>query len=374
MEMLVRIYMIKIMVFFFINEYNIMGIKVYCRVRDGNFNKMIQNNKGCNLHITHKNKKYDFELNKVWNDGETNEQIFEELIQTINNQFITYWVAFGYTGSGKTYTTVNLIRNLYNHILRGVKSSLVRISAIQIYNDEIYDLLNDNIRLQYYKTKELVIKNIQKKQSDNIDEVLQIIEQNRTTAQTKLNQCSSRSHAIITIYYNKKRHIIVDMAGQETNSNINKNVEIQKQANNINLNMLALKECIQGLKEKKKYIPYRRTLLTLALRPMFEYNCNVSFICNVNLSQHLYYQLDSLRYASFLFKKKSKKDSMNDLLFKKYTSYIQDIGLHECDERMIWNDMKEGKFENIKGVEKILHKKRRSIDSMLNHVTSLPKI
>tara|TARA_E500000331_G_C17149704_1_gene666696 strand:+ start:85 stop:579 length:495 start_codon:yes stop_codon:yes gene_type:complete len=164
------------------------------------------------------------------------------------------------------------------------------------------------------------------------------------------------------------------MAGQETNSNINKNVEIQKQANNINLNMLALKECIQGLKEKKKYIPYRRTLLTLALRPMFEYNCNVSFICNVNLSQHLYYQLDSLRYASFLFKKKSKKDSMNDLLFKKYTSYIQDIGLHECDERMIWNDMKEGKFENIKGVEKILHKKRRSIDSMLNHVTSLPKI
>lgn len=374
MEMLVRIYMIKIMVFFFINEYNIMGIKVYCRVRDGNFNKMIQNNKGCNLHITHKNKKYDFELNKVWNNGETNEQIFEELIQTINNQFITYWVAFGYTGSGKTYTTVNLIRNLYNHILRGVKSSLVRISAIQIYNDEIYDLLNDNIRLQYYKTKELVIKNIQKKQSDNIDEVLQIIEQNRTTAQTKLNQCSSRSHAIITIYYNKKRHIIVDMAGQETNSNINKNVEIQKQANNINLNMLALKECIQGLKEKKKYIPYRRTLLTLALRPMFEYNCNVSFICNVNLSQHLYYQLDSLRYASFLFKKKSKKDSMNDLLFKKYTSYIQDIGLHECDERMIWNDMKEGKFDNIKGVENILHKKRRSIDSMLNHVTSLPKI
>jgi len=374
MEMLVRKYMIKIMAFFFINHYNIMGIKVYCRVRDGNFNKMIQNNKGCNLHITHKNKKYDFELNKVWNNGETNEQIFEELIQTINNQFITYWVAFGYTGSGKTYTTVNLIRNLYNHILRGVKASLVRISAIQIYNDEIYDLLNDNIRLQYYKTKELVIKNIQKKQSDNIDEILQIIEKNRTTAQTKLNQCSSRSHAIITIYYNKKRHIIVDMAGQETNSNINKNVEIQKQANNINLNMLALKECIQGLKEKKKYIPYRRTLLTLALRPMFEYNCNVSFICNVNLSQHLYYQLDSLRYASFLFKKKSKKDSMNDLLFKKYTSYIQDIGLHECDERMIWNDMKEGKFENIKGVENILHKKRRSIDSMLNHVTSLPKI
>ena len=354
--------------------YNNMGIKVYCRVRDGNFNKMIQNNKGCNLHITHKNKKYDFELNKVWNNGETNEQIFEDLISTIKTQFITYWVAFGYTGSGKTYTTVNLIRNVYNHILRDVKSSLVRISAIQIYNDEIYDLLNDNIKLQYYKTNELVIKNIQKKQSDNIDEILQIIEKTRTTAQTQLNDCSSRSHAIITIYYNKKRHIIVDMAGQETTSNINKNAEIQKQANNINLNMLALKECIQGLKEKKKYIPYRRTLLTLALRPMFEYNCNVSFICNVNLNQHLYYQLDSLRYASFLFQKKNVKENITNALFKQYTSYIQDIGLHECDERMIWNDMKDGKFDNTKSVEKLLHKKRKCIDTMMKHVLSLPKI
>jgi len=350
-----------------------MGIKVYCRVRDGNFNKMIQNDKNCKLHITHKNKKYDFELNKVWNNGETNEQIFEDLISTNATQFITYWVAFGYTSSGKTYTTVNLIRNLYNHILHDVNTP-VRISAIQIYNNEIYDLLNDNIKLQYYKINELIIKNMIKKQSDNIDEILQTIEQNRTTAQTQLNHCSSRSHAIITIYYKKKRHIIVDMAGQETISNINKNIEIQKQANNINLNMLALKECIQCLKEKKKYIPYRRTLLTLALRPMFEYNCNVSFICNVNLNQHLYYQLDSLRYASFLFQKKNKKESINNLLFKQYTEYIQDIGFHECDERIIWNDMKEGKFDNINSVEKLLHKKRDCINTMMKHVISLPKI
>lgn len=350
-----------------------MGIKVYCRVRDGNFNKMIQNDKNCKLHITHKNKKYDFELNKVWNNGETNEQIFEDLIPTIKTQFITYWVAFGYTGSGKTYTTFHLISNLYKKILQDVNTS-VRISAVQIYNDEIYDLLCDNIKLQYYKTNELVIKNMQKIHSDNIDEILQIIEKNRTTAQTQLNCCSSRSHAIITIYYKKKRHVIVDMAGQETNSNINKNIEIQKQANNINLNMLALKECIQCLKDKKKYIPYRRTLLTLALRPMFEYNCNVSFICNVNLNQHLYYQLDSLRYASFLFQKNNKKESIHNLLFKQYTEYIQDIGFHQCDERIIWNDMKEGKFNNTNSVEKILHKKRKCIDTMMKHVISLPKI
>jgi len=350
-----------------------MGIKVYCRVRDGKFNKMVQNDTCCNLYITHKKKNYEFELNKVWNNSETNEEIFEDLVSTIQTPFITYWVAFGYTGSGKTYTTVNLIQSFYNHIKSKVKGNL-RISAIQIYNDEIYDLLNNNNKLQYYKTTELIIKNEIKKQTENIDEILQIIEKNRATAETQLNFNSSRSHAIITIYYNKKRHIIVDMAGQETSANINKNIELQKQANHINLNMLALKDCMKCLKDKKKYIPYRRTLLTLALRPMFEYNCNVSFICNVNLNQCLYYQLDSLRYASFLFSKNNKKENRNNFFFKKYTSYIQDVGLHQCNEHMLWNDMKEGKFNNTKSVEKLLHKKRKCIDTMMQHVISLPKI
>ena len=213
-----------------------------------------------------------------------------------------------------------------------------------------------------------------KKKNEDIDDMMQMIQHNRTTAQTELNFCSSRSHAIITIYYNKKKYVIVDMAGQETNTSINKDTEVQKQANNINLNMLALKECIRCLKEKNKYIPYRRTLLTLALRPIFEDSCNVSFICNVNMKQHLYYQLDSMKYASYLYSKNNKRQNRNHKLFKKYTSYIQDIGWYECNERLIWNDMKEGKFNNVKQVQSILQKKRKSVNEMIKYVASLPTI
>jgi hypothetical protein len=317
-----------------------MPIQVYCRIRDGKFDKIFNDEISCNLHVTHKRTKHDFEVNKIWNNGETNDEIFEDLFPMTKSHFVNYWVAFGYTGSGKTYTTTHLLQNLYNHLKVDNKGALL-ISAIQIYNDNIYDLFNKNNKLPYYKTNELVIKNVTKKKNEDIDVIMQMIQCNRTTAQTELNFCSSRSHAIITIHYNKKKYVIVDMAGQETNSSINKDTEIQKQANNINLNMLALKECIRCVKEKNKYVPYRRTLLTLALRPIFEDSCNVSFLCNVNMKQHLYYQLDSMKYASFLFSKNNKRQNRNHGIFKKYTSYIQDIGWYECNERMIWSDMKE---------------------------------
>ena len=350
-----------------------MPIQVYCRIRDGKFDKIFNDETSCNLHVTHKRTKHDFEVNKIWNNNETDDEIFDDLFPTTKSHFVNYWVAFGYTGSGKTYTTTHLLRNLYNH-LKVDKKCALSISAVQIYNDNIYDLLNKNVKLPYYKTNDLVIKNATKKKNDDIEIIMQMIQHNRTTAQTELNFCSSRSHAIITIQYNKKKYVVVDMAGQETNSSINKDVEVQKQANNINLNMLALKECIRCVKEKKKYVPYRRTLLTLALRPIFEDSCNVSFLCNVNMKQNLYYQLDSMKYASFLFSKNNKRHNRNHGIFKKYTSYIQDIGWYECNERIIWSDMKEGKFENLKDVQDILKKKRKSVDTMLNYVTSLPAI
>lgn len=350
-----------------------MAIRVYCRVRDGKFDKIFNDETSCNLHITHKRTQHNFEINKVWNNNETDEQIFDELIPFTRDQFVNYWVAFGYTGSGKTYTTTNLIRNLFNHLKVDKKSGLF-ITAIQIYNDDIYDLLNENSKLPYFKTNDLIIKNVAKKHCENIDDIMKTIQRNRTTAQTEMNFCSSRSHAIITIYYNKRKYVIVDMAGQETNSSINKDADIQKQANNINLNMLALKECIRGLKEKNKYIPYRRTLLTLALRPIFEDSCNVSFLCNVNMTQNLYYQLDSLRYASFLFSKNDKKQNTRHKLFNQYTAYIQDVGWYECNERILWNEMKEGKFKNMKNVVSLLQKKRDCIDAMMKQIDALSTV
>ena len=106
-------------------------------------------------------------------------------------------------------------------------------------NQEIVKTI-DQVK-KYFKTDKLIIKDNIRKSVHNADEIIKTILDNRTVASTKMNVDSSRSHAIITIYHEKKKYVIVDMAGQEFGDPNNKNSEIQKQANNINLNMLALK-------------------------------------------------------------------------------------------------------------------------------------
>jgi hypothetical protein len=355
-----------------------MPLRVYTRVKDCDFSKkdITYNNGSVKIHYKQYKKKYDFTINKIWNTSYNNSKIFHDLYSKSSHYFVSYWVAFGYTGSGKTYTTTNIIKELLNHLLLSTKSE-VSISAIQIYEDDILDLINNNNKCKYFKTDKLIIKDNIRKSVHNADEIIKTILDNRTVASTKMNVDSSRSHAIITIYHEKKKYVIVDMAGQEFGDPNNKNSEIQKQANNINLNMLALKECIRAHHAKKPYIPYRRTLLTLAIKPLFEHNCNSAFICTVSLKQSIYYQIDSLRYASALFKTKdenNKKDNHYKSVFNDYCNYIE--GHEWCNflEKDIRQEMKLGDYKNVNQIENILNKKERYIEKLRHQMKSYEKL
>ena len=92
------------------------------------------------------------------------------------------------------------------------------------------------------------------------------------------------------------------MAGQENgNTNMKNGKAIQKEGTKINLNMLVVKECIRAMHNKKPYIPFRRCLLTLALKPMFFTRCYTAFICTISGEHDNYYQMDSIRFASALY-------------------------------------------------------------------------
>lgn len=355
-----------------------MPLRVYCRVKDKDFQKKdLTLDNGCvKIHYKQHKRKYDFTVNKIWNTSYNNSKIFHDLYSKSSHYFVSYWVAFGYTGSGKTYTTTNILRELLNHLLLSSKGD-VMITSIQIYEDQILDLINDNNKCKYFKTDKLIIKDSVKKSVHNTEEIISTISENRTVASTKMNVDSSRSHAITTIYHNKKKYVIVDMAGQEFGDPNNKNSDIQKQANNINLNMLALKECIRAHHAKKPYIPYRRTLLTLALKPLFEHKCNSSFICTVSLNHTLYYQIDSLRYASALFKTKDeqkKEDSHYKLIYNDYCSYIENTEWYNFIEKDIRREMKEGDYKHVHQIENVLKKKEKFIERLRYQMKSYEKL
>ena len=55
-------------------------------------------------------------------------------------------------GTGKTYTTMSILNQLLSYF-----QQQITVSAFQIYNNDIYDLLT-NKPLKYFKTTKLVIK------------------------------------------------------------------------------------------------------------------------------------------------------------------------------------------------------------------------
>jgi kinesin family protein 11 len=105
------------------------------------------------------------------------------------------------------------------------------------------------------------------------DEVLRILEEGskrRTTAETKMNATSSRSHSVFTItvtitdrtVVGQEKYIegklnLVDLAGSE---NIGKSGAVEKrarEAGKINESLLTLGRVIDSLVERKPHIPYR---------------------------------------------------------------------------------------------------------------------
>tara|TARA_B100000963_G_C22604577_1_gene661845 strand:+ start:190 stop:1371 length:1182 start_codon:yes stop_codon:yes gene_type:complete len=340
-----------------------MIIDVFCRIRDGNL-KIIPNKNNKVIQYYYLKKDHNFIVNDVWNNTVKNFEIFNTLLNKSKKQ-VNYWITFGYTGSGKTYTTNGIMEEL----LYNFQNENVLFNAIQIYNNEIYDLLDNNKNLKYYKTNNLIIRGKKEiKITKNINRVLTCIKNNRVKASTYMNQNSSRSHAIFTIKVKDKKYIIVDMAGQESMFTTKKcNKVIQKQATNINLNMLALKECITSFKNNNNHIPFRRSLLTFALKPLFTLNCYVGFICNLSINHNPYYQIDSLKYASSLYDGKNEK-YVNNELFKNFTEYIQEVGWLNCEEKKVWMEMKKGNYSNLNKINEYIKKKMKWIKKFNNYL------
>jgi hypothetical protein len=129
--------------------------------------------------------------------------------------------AYGQTGCGKTHTMLGvpsdeelkgIIPRSFSHIINIVESAndkkfLIRCSYIEIYNEEIHDLLGKDIRahleIKESPEKGVYIKDITMNLVKSIQEMekyMDIGTKNRSTGATLMNINSSRSHSMFTLY------------------------------------------------------------------------------------------------------------------------------------------------------------------------------
>ncbi|GAB1869940.1 Chromosome-associated kinesin KIF4 [Camponotus japonicus] len=263
----------------------------------------------------------------------------------IDNTFQGYNVtilAYGQTGSGKTHSMgtnyvgmgeKGIIPRVIDDIFERIKSKedwsfKVAASFMELYQEQLYDLLSDKQRSQSIVDiredgKSIKIFGITEREVTNAQETLECLTQGamgRVTGATAMNAHSSRSHAIFTICIHQQKKNdpnsatvakfhLVDLAGSERSKKTQATGERFKEGVNINKGLLALGNVISQLGDGAPgtYIGYRDSKLTRLLQDSLGGNSMTLMVACVSPADYnLDETLSTLRYADRARKIKNK--------------------------------------------------------------------
>ncbi|KAL4437763.1 hypothetical protein ABPG77_005675 [Micractinium sp. CCAP 211/92] len=246
-----------------------------------------------------------YHFDKVFGPDTTQERLYATAVSSIVTEVLEGFnctiFAYGQTGTGKTHTMTGdidddltdgagviprAIHQIFSH-LEGIASEYsVKCSYLELYNEEITDLLavgNDVPKVRIMEDRSgVVLAGIEESIVKNSKEIFALLEQGsakRRTAETLLNKQSSRSHSVFIVtvsvrevtpegdeYIRVGKLYLVDLAGSE---NITRSGAIEqraKEAGNINKSLLTLGRVITALVEGQGHVPYRDSKLTRLLR------------------------------------------------------------------------------------------------------------
>lgn len=315
------------------------NIQVCCRIRPLNVNEIqsgLKNNveafsetdMGCFDNRQSKWKPFAFD--KVWGPDQTQKDIFrdvEPLALSVVDGFNACIFAYGQTGSGKTFTmeglpennnygisyrTIQKIFTLLNLRAQQQKAAsnmsgeyktfsfTMHLGMLEIYNDEIYDLLaahsqtgtskadqkrearkaGGKVTLDIKRSADgrVEVPDLLKEPVKSIEDVMTLLKKGnacRATAATNLNEHSSRSHMTLMVEVesglegeptNKGILYLVDLAGSERVRKSQVEGEQLKEATHINKSLSALGNVMEALDRKASHVPYRDSKLTYLLQ------------------------------------------------------------------------------------------------------------
>lgn len=142
----------------------------------------------------------------------------------------------------------------------------VQTSMLEIYQEKIYDLLCGKAKKDKLSIRDangrVEVQKLSYHPIASSEDALRLMDaaaQKRSKSNTSLNTGSSRSHAVYSLTL--KRDIgggrevssvfqVVDLAGAERGSRTKATSAQQKEANNINMSLMQLWRCLQGMKRK----------------------------------------------------------------------------------------------------------------------------
>ncbi|OEU06917.1 kinesin-domain-containing protein, partial [Fragilariopsis cylindrus CCMP1102] len=282
-----------------------------------------------------------FQFDNVFTSFSTQEDIFEATLQPIIKDVLNGYestvFAYGQTGTGKTHTMEGDLSNKdeYGVIPRSASaifnelqsnpdyiSSSVYCSLLEIYNEELSDLLVTSIKTT--TTTKLAImegengpfcRGLSETKVTCAEELLVLMQrahEQRHTGETDMNKESSRSHCIFTLRIESKRKLMdgsileiggklhcVDLAGSECAKSCGnagpQQATRERERMNINRSLLTLGRVVKLLKDaaatgsgksssSSVRIPYRDSKLTRILQESLGGRCKTCLIATISPS------------------------------------------------------------------------------------------
>ncbi|RYR10649.1 hypothetical protein Ahy_B05g079114 isoform B [Arachis hypogaea] len=261
------------------------------------------------------------------------EVVARPVVESVLDGYNGTIMAYGQTGTGKTYTLGRLgeedtaargimVRSMED-ILADVslETDSVSVSYLQLYMESIQDLLdpaNDNITIvEDPRTGDVSLPGaslVEIRDQQSFVELLRLGEVHRFAANTKLNTESSRSHAILMVHVRrsikgrdaghssengnhphsvkslkppvvrKGKLVVVDLAGSERIDKSGSEGHTLEEAKSINLSLSALGKCINALAENSAHVPFRDSKLTRLLRDSFGGTARTSLVITIGPS------------------------------------------------------------------------------------------
>lgn len=303
---------------------------------------MLNNNPHKELMDSDSSSTRTYTLDKVYGPATDQMTFFQHAAENICEEFLKGFnctiFAYGQTGAGKTYTMCGkvvdnsltpesgiiprclnkLFESSHNNNREDNNNSAITLkcSFVEIYNETLKDLLSDgkndkNLKI-FEHDKSIKIKALEEYYIKDFEEAMKMFKiglDRKKTASTKMNDVSSRSHTIFTIYLMKKRPNaseyqfakmnLVDLAGSENINRSGSTNQRAKEAGSINQSLLTLGRVINSLVDGSSFIPYRESKLTRLLQDSLGGKTKTILVANIAPTLiNLQASISTLEYAS----------------------------------------------------------------------------
>ena len=288
-----------------------------------------------------------FELDAILDEHSTQQSVYvqsgaQQAVQRdIFKGFNCTILAYGQTGSGKTFTMGTAIgaeksesdgvipracADLFDtiHSKRCDGNAKVHLSYLEIYNEEIRDLMADPaaetekpkpLKIRETLDGDVYVSGLTSREVASPQEIGRLMEEasvRRVVASTKMNAVSSRSHAICVLKIEgvledstkfQSKLTLVDLAGSERIKKTGAQGDRRQEGISINKGLFVLGQVVSALAEKrpkhKRKPPYRDSKLTRLLQDALGGNSQTIMIaCCSPADYNVDETVNTLRYAT----------------------------------------------------------------------------